>query len=247
MIEINGLEKRFGDQVVLHGIDLQVKQGEVLCIIGPSGSGKSTLLRCLNLLELPTQGSIDINQVHLSFGQGKVSESEYRRLRGHTAMVFQNFHLFPHKTVLENVIEGPLIVRRMDQQKAVKLGQRLLQKVGLAEKAGAYPAQLSGGQQQRVAIARALAMEPLVLLLDEPTSALDPELVEEVLVTIKELAEEKQTMLIVTHEMNFARDVADRVIFIDQGQIIETDHPNQLFTQPKEERTKVFLQKFLYR
>ena len=247
MIEVQNLVKRFGDHEVLHHIDLTVGEGEVVCIIGPSGSGKSTFLRCLNLLEMPTEGRIRIADTTLAFGQKIHSEAEKRELRQHTAMVFQNFHLFPHRTVLGNVMEGPLVVRKEPKEQVEKKAKALLSKVGLAAKADAYPGQLSGGQQQRVAIARALAMEPDVLLFDEPTSALDPELVEEVLQTIKDLAQEAQTMLIVTHEMNFARDVADRVIFIDQGRIIEMGPPDEIFSAPKEKRTQTFLSKFLYR
>jgi ABC-type polar amino acid transport system ATPase subunit len=247
MIEVQNLAKSFGEHQVLRDINLTVAEGEVLCIIGPSGSGKSTFLRCLNLLETPTQGQIRISDTKLNFSGKSPSEAAKRQLRQHTAMVFQNFHLFPHLTVLGNVMEGPLVVQNEPKERVKPKAKALLKKVGLADKTNAYPSQLSGGQQQRVAIARALAMEPDVLLFDEPTSALDPELVEEVLQTMKDLAQENQTMLIVTHEMNFARDVADRVIFIDQGSIIEMGPPDEIFSAPKEKRTQSFLSKFLYR
>lgn len=245
MIRIRGLRKRFGDTEVLRGIDLDVNEGEVVCVIGPSGSGKSTLLRCINLLERPTAGTLAVAGTELSFRQGKVKEKDVRTLRSKTGMVFQSFNLFPHKTVLENVIEGPVVVKKADKRVATEKAETLLKKVGLWEKRNEYPARLSGGQQQRVAIARALAMEPEVLLFDEPTSALDPELVGEVLKTMKELAQEKQTMVIVTHEMHFAKNVSDRVLFMDAGQIVEQGTPQALFTQPKEERTRQFLAKML--
>jgi cystine transport system ATP-binding protein len=245
MIRIRGLQKRFGETEVLRGIDLDVNEGEVVCVIGPSGSGKSTLLRCINLLETPTAGTLAVAGTELSFGQGKVKEKDVRTLRSKTGMVFQSFNLFPHKTVLENVIEGPVVVKKADKRAATEKAEELLKKVGLLEKRDEYPTRLSGGQQQRVAIARALAMEPEVLLFDEPTSALDPELVGEVLKTMKELAQENQTMVIVTHEMNFAKNVADRVLFMDAGQIVEQGTPQELFTEPKEERTRQFLAKML--
>ncbi|BCU81401.1 arginine ABC transporter ATP-binding protein [Polycladomyces abyssicola] len=245
MIRIRGLRKRFGETEVLRGIDLDVNEGEVVCVIGPSGSGKSTLLRCINLLETPTAGTLAVAGTELSFGQGKVKEKDVRTLRSKTGMVFQSFNLFPHKTVLENVIEGPVVVKKADKRAATEKAEELLKKVGLLEKRDEYPTRLSGGQQQRVAIARALAMEPEVLLFDEPTSALDPELVGEVLKTMKELAQENQTMVIVTHEMNFAKNVADRVLFMDAGQIVEQGTPQELFTEPKEERTRQFLAKML--
>ncbi len=222
MIVVEKLTKQFKGQTVLNGIDLEVKEGEVVAIIGPSGSGKTTFLRCLNFLEEPTSGRIRIGDISidssipLSHQQGRI-----RQLRQQVGFVFQNFNLFPHRTALENVIEGPLVVKKTPREQAVALGRALLAKVGLAGKEDAYPRRLSGGQQQRVAIARALAMEPRVILFDEPTSALDPELVGEVLATIRSLAEEKRTMVIVTHEMGFARDVANRVIFFDKGVIVE--------------------------
>jgi cystine transport system ATP-binding protein len=247
MIQVKQLKKSFGETEVLKGIDLEIQKGEVVCIIGPSGSGKSTLLRCLNLLEIPNGGELSIAGVHLDFRQAKIPMKEMRKLREHTGMVFQSFNLFPHMTALENVMEGPITVKGEEKAKARQKAEEHLAKVGLAEKKDAYPLQLSGGQQQRVAIARALAMEPEVLLFDEPTSALDPELVGEVLKTMRELAQEKQTMVIVTHEMSFARDVSDRVIFMDGGQIVEMGTPVEIFTNPKEKRTQQFLSKLLQR
>ncbi|AGL82049.1 L-cystine ABC transporter ATP-binding protein TcyN [Pseudomonas protegens] len=246
MIVVEKLTKQFKGQTVLNGIDLEVKEGEVVAIIGPSGSGKTTFLRCLNFLEEPTSGRIRIGDISIDSGiplshqQGRI-----RQLRQQVGFVFQNFNLFPHRTALENVIEGPLVVKKTPREQAVALGRALLAKVGLAGKEDAYPRRLSGGQQQRVAIARALAMEPRVILFDEPTSALDPELVGEVLATIRSLAEEKRTMVIVTHEMGFARDVANRVIFFDKGVIVEQGEAKALFANPQHERTRQFLSKFL--
>lgn len=247
MICVQHLEKQFDHLKVLQDINLEVQKGEVVAIIGPSGSGKSTLLRCLNLLETPTSGAIQMGMDKLTFTIGQnVREKQKRSLRAKTGMVFQGFHLFPHLTVLQNVIEGPMVVKGLSRAIAQVKAETLLVKVGLLEKKDVYPSQLSGGQQQRVAIARALAMEPEVLLFDEPTSALDPELVGDVLDTIRDLAkDETQTMLIVTHEMQFAREVADRVIFMDHGKIVEMGTPNEIFQFPKEERTKKFLSKFL--
>jgi L-cystine transport system ATP-binding protein len=244
MIQISNLVKQFDGQTVLHSLDLQVSKGEVLAIIGPSGSGKSTLLRCLNLLEMPTAGTISIGDMSLSFDKGKVAEKAKRQLRGKTGMVFQSFHLFPHMTVKENVMEGPIQVKREAMSEIEERTKKLLTQVDIQEKQDVFPGKLSGGQQQRVAIARALAMEPEVLFLDEPTSALDPELVGEVLSAIRQLAAEHQTMLIVTHELSFAREVADRVIFMDQGRIVEQGVPEELFEHPQEERTKRFLERF---
>lgn len=245
MIQVKELRKSFGKLDVLNGIDVTIQKGEVVAIIGPSGSGKSTFLRCLNVLETPTSGLIQIGSQKLDFSWKKPKEKEIRPLRSQTAMVFQSFNLFPHLTALQNVIEGLVTVQGMDRKTASDKAKSLLVKVGLAEKQDAYPIQLSGGQQQRVAIARALAMEPSVLLFDEPTSALDPELVGGVLATIRELAQdETQTMLIVTHEMNFARDVADRVVFMDGGKIIEMGTPDEVFGNPQHARTKQFLDKF---
>ncbi|MCA4962068.1 L-cystine ABC transporter ATP-binding protein TcyN [Pseudomonas sp. Y24-6] len=246
MIVVEKLTKQFKGQVVLNGIDLQVKAGEVVAIIGPSGSGKTTFLRCLNFLEEPTSGRIKVGDIEIDGSRPlNQQQSLVRRLRQHVGFVFQNFNLFPHRTALENVIEGPIVVKKIPQAEAVALGKKLLAKVGLAGKEDAYPRRLSGGQQQRVAIARALAMEPEVILFDEPTSALDPELVGEVLSTIRGLAEEKRTMVIVTHEMGFARDVANRVVFFDKGVIVEQGEAKALFANPQEERTKQFLSKFL--
>jgi L-cystine transport system ATP-binding protein len=244
MIEVRGLTKRFLDTEVLRGIDLDVEKGEVLAIIGPSGSGKTTLLRCLNFLEQPTAGYIRVGDIDVDAAVPLGRQKErVRQLRQHVGFVFQSFNLFPHRTALENVIEGPIIVKREPRALAEERGRELLARVGLGDKLDAYPARLSGGQQQRVAIARALAMQPDVILFDEPTSALDPELVGEVLATIRSLAEEKRTMLIVTHEMNFARDVADRVLFMDGGVIVEQGPARALFAEPREDRTRRFLRK----
>ena len=246
MIVVEKLTKQFNGQVVLNGIDLEVKEGEVVAIIGPSGSGKTTFLRCLNFLEEPTSGRIKVGDIEIDSSKPlNQQQGLVRRLRQHVGFVFQNFNLFPHRTALENVIEGPMVVKKMPREAATELGRALLARVGLAGKEGSYPRRLSGGQQQRVAIARALAMEPEVILFDEPTSALDPELVGEVLATIRSLAEENRTMVIVTHEMSFARDVANRVIFFDKGLIVEQGEAKALFANPKEERTKQFLSKFL--
>lgn len=246
MIVVEKLTKQFKGQVVLNGIDLEVKEGEVVAIIGPSGSGKTTFLRCLNFLEEPSSGRIKVGDIEIDTRRPlNQQQGLVRNLRQHVGFVFQNFNLFPHRTALENVIEGPIVVKKMPREQAVALGRKLLTKVGLAGKEDAYPRRLSGGQQQRVAIARALAMEPEVILFDEPTSALDPELVGEVLATIRGLAEEKRTMVIVTHEMGFARDVANRVVFFDKGVIVEQGEAKALFASPKEERTQQFLSKFL--
>ncbi|KHK63347.1 amino acid ABC transporter ATP-binding protein [Pseudomonas fluorescens] len=246
MIVVEKLTKQFKGQVVLNGIDLKIEEGEVVAIIGPSGSGKTTFLRCLNFLEEPTSGRIKVGDIEID-GSRPLSQQQglVRRLRQQVGFVFQNFNLFPHRTALENVTEGPIVVKKTPRADAETLGRKLLAKVGLAGKENAYPRRLSGGQQQRVAIARALAMEPAVILFDEPTSALDPELVGEVLATIRGLAEEKRTMIIVTHEMGFARDVANRVVFFDKGVIVEQGEAKALFEAPKEERTRQFLSKFL--
>ncbi|WAF85675.1 L-cystine ABC transporter ATP-binding protein YecC [Metapseudomonas otitidis] len=246
MITVRNLTKSFKGQAVLKGIDLTIEPGEVVAIIGPSGSGKTTLLRCLNLLEEPDGGTLQLGRIEIDANQPlKQQQWLIRQLRQHVGFVFQNFNLFPHRTALENVIEGPVVVKKEPRERAVARARALLAKVGLAGKEDAYPKRLSGGQQQRVAIARALAMEPDVILFDEPTSALDPELVGEVLTTIRGLAEEKRTMVIVTHEMSFARDVANRAIFIDKGVIVEQGDAKTLFSAPKEERTRQFLAKFL--
>jgi cystine transport system ATP-binding protein len=248
MVEVRHLTKRFGSNVVLRSVDLAVKKGEVLAIIGPSGSGKTTLLRCINCLETPTSGQIRVGDIEINADQPlNRQKNRIRRLRQRVGFVFQNFNLFPHRTALENVIEGPVIVRKEPRDRAAARGRELLAKVGLADKANVYPGRLSGGQQQRVAIARALAMEPEVILFDEPTSALDPELVGEVLATIRALAEEHRTMIIVTHEMRFARDVADRAVFMDGGVIVEQGPARSLFSSPVEERTRRFLRQFLER
>ncbi|MFD5849451.1 amino acid ABC transporter ATP-binding protein [Cytobacillus pseudoceanisediminis] len=240
MINIKDLHKQFDQLKVLKGINLEVKTGQVVVVIGPSGSGKTTLLRCINVLEQPTSGLLAIGDQVLDFSQ-QVSKRQIPPFRRLTGMVFQNYNLFPHMTALENVMEGPVTVKGESKETAKEKGELLLRKVGLADKAGYYPYQLSGGQQQRVGIARALAMEPKVMLFDEPTSALDPELVGEVLKVMRDLAAEGMTMVIVTHEMRFAREAADEVIFMDGGIIIERGMPEQIFSSPKEARTSQFL------
>ncbi|MBZ7917342.1 L-cystine ABC transporter ATP-binding protein TcyN [Klebsiella michiganensis] len=245
-IEVKNLVKKFHGQTVLHGIDLEVQQGEVVAIIGPSGSGKTTLLRSINLLEQPESGTIRVGDVTIDAGRSiNQQKTAIRRLRQHVGFVFQSFNLFPHRTVMENIIEGPVIVKGEDKNESIARARELLTKVGLTGKENSYPRRLSGGQQQRVAIARALAMRPDVILFDEPTSALDPELVGEVLNTIRQLAQERRTMVIVTHEMSFARDVADRAIFMDQGRIVEQGEAKALFANPQHARTRQFLEKFL--
>src|SRR6267154_3551910 len=236
------LNKFFGDKHVLKDIDFEVRKREVVAVIGPSGSGKSTLIRCLNGLEKATSGEVYIHGEKLN---PYLSVKQLSPIRRELGMVFQNFNLFPHMTVLQNVIEAPLLVRKMPKDQAVALGEKLLAKVGLEEKRDAYPNRLSGGQKQRVAIARALAMQPQALLFDEPTSSLDPELVGEVLKVMRDLAYEGSTMVVVTHEMQFARDVSDRVVFISDGVIVEQGDPEEIFTQPKHERTKLFLERVL--
>lgn len=243
MISIKNLHKSFGNLEILKGINLEVDHGKVIVIIGPSGSGKTTFLRCLNLLEMPTSGSIEIDGHLIDFNKNKLSKKAIVSFRSLTGMVFQDYNLFPHKTVLENVIEGPVIVKGIPKHQAKEKALSLLNKVGLADKIDYYPSQLSGGQQQRVGIARAMAIEPKVMLFDEPTSALDPELVGDVLQAMIDLAKEGMTMVVVTHEMRFAKEVADEVIFIDQGVIIENGTPEDIFNKPKEERTKRFLAK----
>jgi ABC-type polar amino acid transport system ATPase subunit len=240
MIEVRNLVKNFGSLEVLKGINCRIREGEVVCMIGASGSGKSTFLRCLNLLEQPTSGEVYIDGVCLT--DPKVDLNKVRRKMG---MVFQLFNLFPHKTALENVTLAPMKVLKLSPKEAAERGRALLAKVGLSDKADAYPGQLSGGQQQRVAIARALAMHPKVMLFDEPTSSLDPEMVGEVLAVMKNLAREGMTMTVVTHEMGFAREVADRVLFLHEGQILEEGTPGEIFNSPREERTKTFLSKIL--
>lgn len=239
MIKIKNLKKSFGDLQVLKGIDLEIAEGEVVVIIGPSGSGKSTLLRCINFLEVPTEGTITVDGIPLD------SEENITKVREEVGMVFQRFNLFPHLTVLENITLAPIQVRKIERARAEMTAQELLDRVGLGDKSSAEPNQLSGGQQQRVAIARALAMQPKVMLFDEPTSALDPEMVGEVLDVMKKLAEHGMTMVVVTHEMGFAREVGTRVIFVDGGYIVEQGNPKEIFENPKEERLKLFLSKIL--
>jgi len=236
IIRVRKLEKSFGNLKVLRGIDLDVEEGEKLVIIGPSGSGKSTLLRCLNLLEEPTGGSIEFAGIDIT--DPKV---DLPKIREEIGMVFQSFNLFPHKNVTENITMAPIIVKKMNPSKAREIALSLLEKVGLSDKADSYPAELSGGQQQRVAIARALAMQPKVMLFDEPTSALDPEMVGEVLQVMGDLAKEGMTMVVVTHEMKFAQEIGDRVIFMDEGMIVEEGPPQQIFTEPVNPRTRSFL------
>jgi len=240
LLRVEDLHKWFGELHVLKGIDLAVREQEVVVIIGASGSGKSTLLRCINRLEEAQQGKIFFERREVAQEPGEI-----RRLRQEVGMVFQHFNLFPHRTVLENVIEGPVQVARMPRNEAVAMAEDLLLKVGLEDKKNVYPAMLSGGQKQRVAIARALAMQPKLMLFDEPTSALDPELVGDVLKVMEELAREGMTMLVVTHEMWFAREAADRVIFMDEGSIVEEAAPEVIFSQPQNERTRTFLSQIL--
>ncbi len=239
MIDIKDLRKSFEDHEVLKGINLHINPKEVVVIIGPSGSGKSTLLRCMNMLEEPTSGKVVVDGIELN------GEANINKAREEIGMVFQRFNLFPHMTVLQNITLAPMKVRKISKEEAEKTAMELLKQVGLADKAGAYPPQLSGGQQQRVAIARALAMKPKVMLFDEPTSALDPEMVKEVLEVMKSLADKGMTMAIVTHEMGFAREVGDRLLFVDDGQIIEQGPPKEVFDNPKEERTRLFFSKIL--
>ena len=239
MIDIKNLYKAFGKIEVLKGIDVTIAEKEVVVIIGPSGSGKSTLLRCINYLEEPTAGEIIVDGIPLS------GEANINKVREEVGMVFQRFNLFGHMTVLENIVLAPMKVRKLSRADAVKAAKELLEKVGLEDKAEAYPSQLSGGQQQRVAIARALAMKPKIMLFDEPTSALDPEMVNEVLEVMNTLAKEGMTMVVVTHEMGFAREVGDRVLFVDEGKIVEQGSPKAIFEEAKEERLQSFLSKIL--
>ncbi|ATY85927.1 peptide ABC transporter ATP-binding protein [Kyrpidia spormannii] len=240
MIHVRDLHKRFGDLEVLKGVNCDVREQEVVCVIGPSGSGKSTFLRCLNGLETVTSGEVVIDGIRVSD-----PKCDINAVRREVGMVFQRFNLFPHMTALENIILAPMKVRKVPREEAMDQARALLAKVGLSDKADAYPEQLSGGQQQRVAIARALAMKPKVMLFDEPTSALDPEMVGEVLAVMKDLAKEGMTMIVVTHEMGFAREVSDRVLFMDEGIIMEEGDPAQLFGAPQSERTRAFLSKVL--
>ena len=239
MIKITNLEKNFGDLHVLKGINLEIADQEVVVIIGPSGSGKSTLLRCINYLEQPSGGTIEVDGITLS------GEANINAVRREIGMVFQRFNLFPHMTVLDNLKLAPKKVRHISDKEATETAMALLEKVGLAEKASSYPEQLSGGQQQRVAIARALAMHPKAMLFDEPTSALDPEMIKEVLDVMKQLAKEGMTMVVVTHEMGFAREVGDRVVFVDDGRILEEAKPDDFFDHPQNDRSKLFLSKIL--
>ncbi len=240
LLEIVELHKKFGDHHVLKGINMDVEKGEVVVIIGPSGSGKSTLLRCINRLEEPTSGKIVLDGVDITD-----SKVDINKIRQRIGIVFQQFNLFPHLTALQNITLAPTKIKKMDKKEAEELAMKLLEKVGLADKADFYPAQLSGGQQQRVAIARALAMNPEVMLFDEVTSALDPELVKEVLDVMKNLARDGMTMIVVTHEMGFAREVGDRVIFMDEGVIVEEGSPEKIFSDPENERTRKFLSMIL--
>lgn len=240
MIDVKNLHKYFGSLEVLKGIDCHIDKGECVCVIGPSGSGKSTFLRCLNLLETPTKGDIVIDNMHLT-----EKDFDVDAMRKRVGMVFQHFNLFPHLTILENVTLAPIRHKMMTEEQAKEKAMELLNRVGVGDKADNYPAQLSGGQKQRVAIARSLALSPEVMLFDEPTSALDPEMVGEVLEVMKQLAQEGMTMVVVTHEMGFAREVANRVFFMDGGGILEEGTPEQIFDHPQEERTKAFLSKVL--
>lgn len=240
MIQVKNLKKSFGSNEVLKDINVAIKPKEVVVVIGPSGSGKSTFLRCLNLLESITDGRVAIEGIDITD-----KKTDINKVRTDVGMVFQQFNLFPHKTVMENIILAPMRVRKLSEEQAKKKGLDLLRKVGLEEKANAYPESLSGGQKQRVAIARALAMEPKIMLFDEPTSALDPEMVGEVLEVMKQLAKEGMTMVVVTHEMGFAREVGDRVIFMDGGFIVEENIPKEIFENPQHDRTKSFLSKVL--
>jgi len=246
IVRVSHLDKYFGRLHVLKDLSFEVNEAEVVCIIGRSGSGKSTLLRCINFLETPDHGMVEVAGLAVeAHGSGREYRQQVHDLRLKTGMVFQSFNLFPHMTALENVIEGPVTVKGMEKEAAVAIGRRNLRKVGLLEKQDQYPSRLSGGQQQRVAIARALAMEPQVMLFDEPTSALDPELIGEVLEVMRQLVTEGMTMITVTHEMGFARESADRIMFMDEGRFLEIGPPSQLFDEPEHERTRVFLEAFI--
>ncbi|PUB14003.1 amino acid ABC transporter ATP-binding protein [Paenisporosarcina sp. OV554] len=240
MIKIQGLHKSFGELEVLNGIDYEVKEKEIICVIGPSGSGKSTFLRCINMLEDVTSGDVFIDGVKVND-----AKTDINAIRKEVGMVFQQFNLFPHMRVLENITIAPIKIKNMNPKEAQTLAHQLLKKVGLGDKANSYPEQLSGGQMQRVAIARALAMQPKIMLFDEPTSALDPEMVNEVLDVMKQLANEGMTMVVVTHEMGFAKEMGDRVLFMDQGLLVEEGTPEQIFNSPQHERTQAFLSKVL--
>lgn len=242
MIEIRNLNKYYKKHHVLKDINLSINQGETVALIGPSGSGKSTLLRCINLLERPTDGEILLEDIHVI--ADSLSKQDINKVHRNTGMVFQNYNLFANKTALENIAEALIVVKKLSKKEAYERSKELLEKVGLSDRANHYPSGLSGGQQQRVAIARALAINPKVILFDEPTSALDPELVDEVLRTIKAVAKEKVTMIIVTHELDFAREVADRIVFLADGVIVEENNSKDFFLNPRMERTKQFLEKF---
>jgi len=245
IVKISNLDKYFGRLHVLHNLSLDVARSEVICIIGRSGSGKSTLLRCINFLEDPSAGTIEVEGiVAQAGGRGKEHRSLVHAIRLKTGMVFQEFNLFPHMSVLENVIEGPVTVKGMDKSKAIQIADMNLDRVGMLEKRDEFPNRLSGGQKQRVAIARALAMEPRVMLFDEPTSALDPELIGEVLTVMKKVAQEGMTMLVVTHEMGFAREVADRVVILGEGNIVEQGPPSEIFSNPKHPQTKALIERY---
>ena len=241
MIQLTNIHKSFGQHDVLKGINLQVNKGDIISILGPSGSGKTTLLRCINFLEKATEGTVAIGNVKVD--AKNAAKKDIIELRKKKSMVFQNYNLFQHKTVLQNIIEGPIIVQKRNEKDAKAQAHELLKKIGLSHKADAYPSELSGGQQQRVGIARALAMNPEVILFDEPTSALDPELVGEVLDVIRKIAREGITMIIVTHEMDFARDISNHIVFMDGGVIVEEGEPQAIFNAPKHERTKQFLKR----
>ena len=243
MLEVKNVQKSFGANHVLRGVDLKVEKGDIIVILGPSGSGKTTLLRCLNFLERADQGTMDFDGIHTDLKTA--SKATVNQVRKKTAFVFQNYSLFQNKTALENVMEGLIIARKVPKKEAAAIAKKTLDKVGLSERYDYYPSQLSGGQQQRVGIARAIAVNPDVLLFDEPTSALDPELVGEVLTVMKNLASEGATMIVVTHEMTFAQQVASRVIFMDGGIVVEEGSPREIFTHPKEERTSQFLHRVL--
>ena len=247
VLELCGISKKFGDQDVLVDVSLSVRRGQTICILGPSGSGKSTLLRCVNWLERPDHGQIFVSGQRIGYRAGSdqlMSQSELAMIRSRIGMVFQHFNLWPHLTVLGNLIEAPIWVQRRPREEVIAEAEALLDKIGLREKRDVYPARLSGGQKQRVAIARALAIRPAVLLFDEATSALDPELVGEVLAVMEELAKDGMTMVVVTHEMSFAQDAADEIIFLDRGRVVEVAKPEKFFRQPDTERARVFLQRF---
>ncbi|ETT87486.1 amino acid ABC transporter ATP-binding protein [Viridibacillus sp. FSL R5-0477] len=243
MLNIKNVHKSFGNNEILKGVDLSIDKGDVVVILGPSGSGKTTLLRCLNFLEKADQGHATFGEIDVDLHDAK--KKDIHAIRQKIAFVFQNYNLFNNKTALENVIEGLIIGRKVPKNEAIEIGKKALSKVGLTDKYDAYPSQLSGGQQQRVGIARAVALNPDIILFDEPTSALDPELVGEVLAVMKNIANEGTTMLVVTHEMSFAKDVANRVIFMDGGVVVEEGNPHEIFVKPKEERTKKFLKRVL--